>query len=165
MLDKYITDYKGDILIGSINIKDLSLATIRKNILYVNQNENILTDTIRNNIILDRNVSEKQFFQICKLCAIDEIVKKKPLRYNTIIGKDIGNISGGEMQRIILARALLNNFQILILDEALSEVDYFLEEKIMKNIREKFKNKTIIYITHKNHDNIFDKIVYVGDTK
>ena len=165
MLDKYITDYKGDILIGSINIKDLSLATIRKNILYVNQNENILTDTIRNNIILDRKVSEKQFFQICKLCAIDEIVKKKPLRYNTIIGKDIGNISGGEMQRIILARALLNNFQILILDEALSEVDYFLEEKIMKNIREKFKNKTIIYITHKNHDNIFDKIVYVGDTK
>ena len=162
MLDKYITNYKGDILIGSINIKDLSIATIRKNILYVNQNENIITDTIRNNILLDRNIPEKIFFKICKLCAVDEIVKRKPLRYNTIIGNEIGNISGGELQRIILARALLNNFQILILDEALSEVDYKLEEKIMINIRNYFKDKTIICITHKNHDKLFDRVINVG---
>ena len=162
MLDKYITNYKGDILIGSINIKDLSIATIRKNILYVNQNENIITDTIRNNILLDRNIPEKIFFKICKLCAVDEIVKRKPLRYNTIIGNEIGNISGGELQRIILARALLNNFQILILDEALSEVDYKMEEKIMMNIRNYFKDKTIICITHKNHDKLFDRVINVG---
>lgn len=162
MLDKYITNYKGDILIGSINIKDLSIATIRKNILYVNQNENIITDTIRNNILLDRNIPEKIFFKICKLCAVDEIVKRKPLRYNTIIGNEIGNISGGELQRIILARALLNNFQILILDEALSEVDYKMEEKIMINIRNYFKDKTIICITHKNHDKLFDRVINVG---
>lgn len=163
MIDKYITNYKGNILIGSINIKDLSLATIRKNIMYVNQNENIVTDTIRNNILLDRNIPEKVFFEICKLCAVDEIAKRKPLRYDTVIGNEIGNISGGELQRIILARALLNNFQILILDEALSETDYKMEEKIMINIRNYFKNKTIICITHKNHDKLFDRVINVGD--
>ena len=72
MLDKYITNYKGDILIGSINIKDLSIATIRKNILYVNQNENIITDTIRNNILLDRNIPEKISLKYVSLCAVDE---------------------------------------------------------------------------------------------
>ena len=84
------------------------------------------------------------------------------MRYDTGISNDGANISGGEKQRIILARALLNNFQILILDEALSEVDYNLEEKIMKNIKDYFKNKTIICITHKNHDNLFDKIIEIG---
>ncbi len=162
ILDKYITEYKGNILIGNNNIKDLSTATIRNNVLYINQNENIITDTIKNNIILDRFVSDKKFFDICKLCAVDKIIENKPMRYDTGISNDGANISGGEKQRIILARALLNNFQILILDEALSEVDYNLEEKIMKNIKDYFKNKTIICITHKNHDNIFDKIIEIG---
>ena len=162
ILDKYITEYKGNILIGNNNIKDLSSATIRNNVLYINQNENIITDTIKNNIILDRFVSDKKFFDICKLCAVDKIIENKPMRYDTGISNDGANISGGEKQRIILARALLNNFQILILDEALSEVDYNLEEKIMKNIKDYFKNKTIICITHKNHDNIFDKIIEIG---
>ena len=162
ILDKYITEYKGNILIGNNNIKDLSTATIRNNVLYINQNENIITDTIKNNIILDRFVSDKKFFDICKLCAVDKIIENKPMRYDTGISNDGANISGGEKQRIILARALLNNFQILILDEALSEVDYNLEEKIMKNIKDYFKNKTIICITHKNHDNLFDKIIEIG---
>ncbi len=162
ILDKYITEYKGNILIGNNNIKDLSTATIRNNVLYINQNENIITDTIKNNIILDRFVSDKKFFDICKLCAVDKIIENKPMRYDTGISNDGANISGGEKQRIILARALLNNFQILILDEALSEVDYNLEEKIMKNIKDYFKNKTIICITHKNYDNIFDKIIEIG---
>ena len=162
ILDKYITDYKGNILIGDVNIKDISVSTIRRNVLYVNQNENIITDSIKNNILLDRDISDKTFFKICKLCAVDEIVRKKPMRYETGISNEANNISGGERQRIILARALLNNFQILILDEALSEVDYKLEEIIMQNIRTYFKDKTIIYITHKNHDHMFDRIVDIG---
>ncbi len=162
ILDKYITDYQGNILIGDINIKDLSIKTIRKNVLYINQNENIITDTIKNNIILDRFVTEKKFFDVCKICAVDKIIENKPMRYDTGISNEGTNISGGEKQRIILARALLNNFQILILDEALSEVDYSLEEKIMKNIKNYFKNKTIICVTHKNHDNLFDKIISIG---
>ena len=81
------------------------------------------------------------------------------MRFNTTINNEKNNISGGEAQRIILARALLNKFEILILDEALSEVDYDLENEILANIKNKYKGKTIIYITHKNIINIFDKVI------
>ena len=133
--------------------------TIRKNITYVNKNEALISDTIRENIILGRKIEEQQFLEICKICCIDKIVDNKIMRFNTTINNEKNNISGGEAQRIILARALLNKFEILILDEALSEVDYDLENKILANIKEKYKGKTIIYITHKNILNVFDKVI------
>ena len=68
-------------------------------------------------------------------------------------------ISGGEKQRIILARALLKEAKILILDEPLSEVDYALERQIIMNIKNYFPDKTIIYITHKNQDDLFDQVI------
>ena len=117
ILNKYINDYDGNILLGAINIKDLSINTIRKNIIYVNQNENIFSGTIRENIVLDKKISEVDFQYICYLCKIDEIVKKRPLRFETFISPDENNLSGGERQRIILARALLNNFNILLLPD------------------------------------------------
>lgn len=162
ILDKYITDYKGEILIGGENIKDISNATIRKNILYVNQNEELFTGSIKKNIVLDRNVSNEKFQKICKLCCVDEIVDKKPLRYESVISSSNEEISGGEAKRIILARALLKDFEILILDEALSEVDKKTELKIVKNIKEYFVGKTIIYVTHKRLNNIFDKKILLG---
>ena len=96
ILNKYINDYDGNILLGAINIKDLSINTIRNNILYVNQNENIFSGTIRENIALDKKISEVDFQYICYLCKIDEIVKKRPLRYETFISPDENNLSGGE---------------------------------------------------------------------
>ena len=159
MLDKYITDYQGEILIGNQNIKDLNIATIRHNITYVNQNEALITGSIKENIMLERNVSEKEFYEVCQICLVDEIVENKTLRYETGISNDSSTISGGEAQRIILARALLNNFKILILDEALSEVDYQKEKKIIKNLKRKYPDKTIIYISHKNHDKLFDTVI------
>lgn len=162
ILNKYINDYDGNILLGAINIKDLSINTIRKNIIYVNQNENIFSGTIRENIVLDKKISEVDFQYICYLCKIDEIVKKRPLRFETFISPDENNLSGGERQRIILARALLNNFNILLLDEALSEVDMKLELSILKNMRKLYKDKTIIYISHKKYSKIFDNVINLG---
>ena len=162
MLDKYITNYEGEIFIGNRNIKDLSKATIRENIIYVNQNEVLISGSIKENILLDRNVDDNRFYKICHLCLIDEIVSKKVLRYETGISDVSNNISGGERQRIILARALLNDFEILILDEALSEVDYKKERIIIKNLKKMFQGKTIIYITHKKHNQLFDKIIDLG---
>lgn len=164
ILNKYINDYDGNILLGAINIKDLSINTIRNNILYVNQNENIFSGTIRENIALDKKISEVDFQYICYLCKIDEIVKKRPLRYETFISPDENNLSGGERQRIILARALLNNFNILLLDEALSEVDMKLELSILKNMRKLYKDKTIIYISHKKYPKIFDNVINLGSS-
>ncbi len=152
----------GNILIDGVNTKDLSLSDIRDNILYVSQNEELITGTILENILLDRDVNQDYLKDILKICEIESIVKKKPLRYNSLIESSRQNISGGEAQRIILARALLKKVNILILDEALSEVDSKLESKIIKNIRAYFKDKTIIYISHKNQTRNFENIITIG---
>lgn len=159
ILNKYITDYTGDILFGTMNYKDLSIKTIRENIVYVGQNENIFTGSIKENITFGNKVSDLNFDKICKICKVDDVANKKTFRYESLIGSDEGNISGGEKQRIILARAVLKDFNVLILDEALSEVDIKLELEILKSIRENYKDKTIIYISHKKYSNIFDKVI------
>ena len=159
ILNKYITDYSGDILFGTMNYKDLSIKTIRDNIVYVGQNENIFTGSIKENITFDHEVSDLEFKKVCNICKVDDIAYKKTFRYESLIGSDEGNISGGEKQRIILARAVLKDFNVLILDEALSEVDIKLELEILKSIRENYKDKTIIYISHKKYSNIFDKVI------
>lgn len=159
ILNKYITDYTGDILFGKMNYKDLSIKTIRENIVYVGQNENIFTGSIKENITFGNKVSDLNFDKICKICKVDDVANKKTFRYESLIGSDEGNISGGEKQRIILARAVLKDFNVLILDEALSEVDIKLELEILKNIRDNYKDKTIIYISHKKYSNIFDKVI------
>lgn len=159
ILNKYITDYSGDILFGTMNYKDLSIKTIRDNIVYVGQNENIFTGSIKENITFGHEVSDLDFNKVCNICKVDDIAYKKTFRYESLIGSDEGNISGGEKQRIILARAVLKDFNVLILDEALSEVDIKLELEILKSIRENYKDKTIIYISHKKYSNIFDKVI------
>lgn len=158
ILTKNITDYEGSISLGTINLKDLSLKTINKNITYVNQNEKIFKGTIKENIVLDNKISEVEFEYLCFLCKLDKIVLNKPLRYNTFISNDEKNISGGEKQKIILARALLKDTNILILDESLSEVDTKTEISILKNIRMVYPNKTIIYISHKKYPKIFSNV-------
>lgn len=159
ILNKYITDYSGDILFRKMNYKDLSIKTIRENIVYVGQNENIFTGSIKENITFGNKVSDLNFDKICKICKVDDVANKKTFSYESLIGSDEGNISGGEKQRIILARAVLKDFNVLILDEALSEVDIKLELEILKSIRENYKDKTIIYISHKKYSNIFDKVI------
>ena len=159
ILNKYITDYTGDILFGKMNYKDLSIKTIRENIVYVGQNENIFTGSIKENITFGHEVSDLEFKKVCNICKVDDIAYKKTFRYESLIGSDEGNISGGEKQRIILARAVLKDFNVLILDEALSEVDIKLELEILKSIRENYKDKTIIYISHKKYPNVFDKVI------
>jgi len=152
----------GEVYIGDQNLEDISLNTIRTNILYVSQNEKLFTASIKDNILMDREVSDDLFLDVCNICEIDKIVNKKGLRYESIIEPSSKNISGGERQRLILARGLLKNAKILILDEALSEVDYKLESKIIKNIRKYFSNKTIIYISHKNQKKNFEHVIELG---
>jgi ABC-type bacteriocin/lantibiotic exporter with double-glycine peptidase domain len=163
MLCKMIENKENSIKIGDVNLNDYSNNAIRKNITYVGQRENLIQDTLRNNILLERNVLEEKFLQVINICCLDEIVLNKPLRYDTYLFKDSMNFSGGEKQRIILARALLNDFKILILDEALSEVNIDLEEKIINNLKQYYKDKTIIYVSHKKYNNCFDKVYKFGE--
>ncbi len=161
LLNRDITPQHGSITINDKNIMDYSLKTIKHNITYVGQKERLYTDTIKNNIMFFRK-NNQLFDKVCKICCLESIVEKKPLRYESGVSNDATNISGGEKQRIVLARALLNNSKILILDEALSEVDYDLERDIINNINIAFPDKTIIYVSHKNQTDLFKKVVYVG---
>ena len=146
----------GNILINNINIKDYNLNTIRENISYVSQNEVLFTDTIKNNILLKRNISLKKLNNILKMCCLEEFINKQPLRLENIILPNSNNISGGQKQRLILARALIKNAKIIILDEALSQVDYQTERKIITNLIKYYQNKTIIYISHRQYPKLFD---------
>ncbi len=150
---------KGAIKINNINILDYGLNTIRSNITYLSQKEKLFSDTIYNNIVLDQKVSTERFKTICDICHLEEVVSKKPLRYETMISEHTNNISGGERQRILLARALIRKSAILILDEALSEVQTDLEKTIIKDICTKYKDKTIIYVSHRNHEKLFDQVI------
>ncbi len=153
----------GEILLGNINYKDMSNKNITNNITYVSQHEHLYTDSIKNNIIFYRDIDWQNYSKIIKACRVEEIIDSKPLRHETIINMESDNFSGGEIQRIILARACLNDFKVLIIDEALSEVDYTLEKSIISNLREIFSDRTIIYISHKDHCNSFDRVINMGD--
>ena len=149
ILLKYINNYNGNIKINNINLKDINNDVIRNSFSYISQNEILLSNTIKNNIILNRNIKDEEYNEIIKICNVDKIIDSKPLRNNFLIEEDGFNLSGGERQKIILARGLLKKFNILILDEALSEVGFEEELKIIKEIFKKYKNNTIIYISHK----------------
>ena len=155
-------NYEGNIFIGNKNILDYSLNTIRKNIIYVGQKESLYSDTIKNNIQLDSD--DKNFDKVCKICHIEDIIKKKKFRYDFGIDNNFGNISGGEKQRIVLARALLQEGNIIILDEALSELDYDLESDIIKNIIKEYKDKTLIYVSHKKQEKCFNRIINLKES-
>lgn len=157
-------NYDGDIYLDNKNIKDIDLYTIRNNITYVSQKEKLFFGTIKENILINRNIPDDVFFKVCDICKINDIVSKKNIRYDAIIEPALTNLSGGEKQRIILARGLLKNANIIILDEALSEVDKKTETEIIKNIRKYYSNKTIIYISHKNQSNCFEEVINIGDS-
>ncbi len=162
MINRNIDDYQGNIFIDGINIKDYSLTTLRKNILYVSQRERIFNDTILNNITLNKNVTKEELNKILKITKVDEIIDKKSLRLDSILYDEGFNLSGGERQRIILARSILIKPSILILDESLSETDKETETYILSNLDEYMKNTTIIYISHTN-TNCFKDIIEMDD--
>lgn len=149
ILLKYIEDYSGEILIDNINIKDINSNVISNSITYVSQNNFLLNDTLKNNIIYDRRIKEEDYENVIKLCNLEVLRNSSKLRNNMIIEEDGFNVSGGERQKIILARSILKDSEFIILDEALSEVGVEEEKEILKKIFKYFKGKTIIYISHK----------------
>ena len=162
LLYRYYEIGKNMIFINNKDLLNYDVADIRNNITYVSQNEYLYTDTIKNNIILDRNIPESKFITICKLLYIDDFVKDKPLAYDYIVEENGANLSGGERQRIILARALLKESNYLFIDEGLNEIDINLERKILKNLFLYYRNKTIIIISHRTDNmDLFDNVIYL----
>ena len=165
ILYKYYEIPREKIYINNYDINDLTLKDIRNNITYISQNEIIYTDTIKNNIILGRNISDDDFIKISKLTYIEDILNKNNLSYDYLLEENGANISGGQRQRIILARSLLKKAKIILIDEALNEVDINLERKILKNIFENFKDKTIVIVSHrKNNIDLYDQVITMNNS-
>ena len=159
MLLRYIEVEFNCIKIAGIDINHYHLENIRSNITYVTNNEYLFNDTLKNNILLNKEFKEEEFLSICKICLIDEIIKNNILSYEMIIEENGFNFSNGERQRIILARSMLRNSNIYIFDEALSGIDIAKEKKILDKMFKYLKDKTVIVISHRfNNKNLFDKV-------
>ena len=158
ILTRYLDIERGKVFINGYDINDYNLWSIREGITYVSQNEFLLTDTIYNNINMKGTRDAEYIFDVCKMIGVDKIVKFKNGGYNMILEENGSNISGGERERILLARAFVRDSDIYILDESFSEIDSLSEREILGKIFSKYKDKTIIVISHRMDNNdLYDR--------
>ena len=159
IIAKYIDIHYGHVFINKVDINDYNLWSIRENITYSSQNEFLFNDSIYNNLNI-KNTCDEEIKDTCKLMLVDEIYKKRNSDINMLLEENASNLSGGERQRVILARTFLKKSNIYILDESFSEIDKDSEKIILNNIFKKYKDKTIIVISHKSDNNeLYDRII------
>ena len=140
----------GSILIDNQNINDINLNSLRKEISLVSQDVILFDDTIKANILYGNALaSHEEIIKACKFAAAQDFVEKLPNKYETIIGENGIKLSGGQKQRLSIARAILKNSSIILLDEATSSLDSESESVIQKAIENLTKNKTTIIIAHR----------------
>ena len=155
---------KGEILIDDQSIFNVSIKSLRENISLVSQDTTLFDDTIKNNIIYSKtDASEQEINEVVKLSHCDEFINKLPNGINTIIGENGIRLSGGEKQRLSIARAMLKKSQIILLDEATSSLDADTEEKIQTAINYLTKDRTTLVIAHRLSTIINSSKIYVID--
>lgn len=141
---------KGEIFIGDYNLKDISLEALRKRIAYISQDIFLFSGTIRENLELgNEDATMADIIEACSLSKADEFINNLPLRYETMLDENGANLSGGQKQRLAIARALLKKPDILIMDEATSNLDSITEKAIEKTINNLSRNITTIIIAHR----------------
>jgi len=140
----------GSILIDNQNINDINLKSLRKEISLVSQDVILFDDSIKVNILYGNSfASDEEIIKACKFAAAQDFVEKLPNKYETIIGENGFKLSGGQKQRLSIARAILKNSSIILLDEATSSLDSESESIIQQAIENLTKNKTTIIIAHR----------------
>jgi len=167
LIPRFYDPTSGDILIDDQSIYNSKLSSLRKNISLVSQEITLFDDTVRSNIAYaSTDATEKQIIDASKFSKANEFIQKLPEKYDTMIGENGVRLSGGEKQRISIARAILKNAPIILLDEATSSLDVDTEHKIQQAITYLTKNKTTIIIAHRL-STIFgaDKIFVVNQGK
>ena len=161
MIPRIYKPVSGEISIDSQKISDVNLSSLRKEISIVDQNTTLFDDTVFNNIKYAKpNASDDEIFEAAKLSMSEEFINKLENGFKTKIGENGVKLSGGEKQRLSIARAFLKKSKIILLDEATSSLDSETEEKIQKAINILTKNKTTIVIAHRlstilNSDQIY----------
>lgn len=149
LLLKFYEPTKGEIKLGGKNLKNFSAKSIRRASGIVMQDNFIFSDTIKRNIILGEQENNEQLKRALTTACLNEFIKKQPLGVNTKIGAEGIGVSGGEKQRIMIARAAYKRPAYLMLDEATSSLDAENEKNITKNLENDFKGRTQIVIAHR----------------
>jgi len=161
LIPRFYDGSSGDIFIDGSSIYKTKILSLRKNISLVSQDTTLFDDTIKNNIsYANQSASEKNIIEAAKLSFAEEFINKLPNKYDTIIGENGVRLSGGEKQRLSIARAMLKDSSIILLDEATSSLDAETESKIQKAINFLTKDRTTLVIAHRlstilNSDKIY----------
>ena len=173
LIPRFYNIHSGDIKIDNQSIYKSTISSVRKNISLVSQDTTLFDDTIKNNIAYaNLEASDKEIVEAAKFSFASEFIDKLPEKYDTLIGENGIRLSGGEKQRLSIARAILKKSSIILLDEATSSLDAETESKIQKAINFLTEGKTTIVIAHRlstilNSDKIYviDKGQVVGEGK
>ena len=155
---------KGDVRIDNQSIYEVKLSSLRKNISLVSQDVTLFDDTIKNNIsYANLESTEEEIKKVAELSFSSEFIENLPNKYDTLIGENGVRLSGGEKQRISIARAMLKKSSIILLDEATSSLDAETESKIQKALQLLIKNRTTIVIAHRLSTILNSDTIYVID--
>ncbi len=165
LLTRFYDIDKGEILIDGTNIKEISKESLRETLGIVLQDTVMFNETVRENIRFGKlDATEEEIIEAAKLAGADSFIRRLPHGYDTILSDDAGNISKGQAQLLNIARVILNNPQILILDEATSNVDTRMEVKIQEAMNILLKGRTSFVIAHRlSTIRNADKIIVVND--
>ena len=164
LIPRFYNIHDGDIKIDHQSIYSSSLYSLRKGISLVSQDTTLFDDTIKNNIAYaDLDASDDEIKEAAKHSFADEFIEKLPQKYETIIGENGIRLSGGEKQRLSIARAILKKSPIILLDEATSSLDAETESKIQKAINFLTKGRTTIVIAHRLSTILNSDKIYVID--
>ena len=165
LIPRFYDINSGDILIDSQSVYKSTISSLRKNISLVSQDTTLFDDTIRNNIAYaNLEASQKEIEEAAKYSFASEFIEKLPNKYETIIGENGTRLSGGEKQRLSIARAMLKKSQIILLDEATSSLDAETENKIQDAINFLTKDRTTIVIAHRLSTILNSDKIYVIDS-
>ncbi len=150
LIPRFYDANSGDVKIDDQSIYDSTIFSLRKNISLVGQDTTLFDDTIKNNILYaNSKASDEEIIEAAKNSFADEFINKLPNKYDTIIGENGVRLSGGEKQRLSIARAILKKTPIILLDEATSSLDAETESKIQQAIQFLTKGRTTIVIAHR----------------
>ena len=164
LLPRFYDRNIGDILIDGQSIYDISISSLRNNISVVNQDTTLFDDTIKNNIAYAKlDATEDEILEAAKLSHCIEFIDKLPKRLDTVIGENGTRLSGGEKQRLSIARAMLKKSKIILLDEATSSLDAETESKIQEAIKLLTKDRTTLVIAHRLSTVMNSKTICVVD--
>lgn len=166
LIERFYDVSEGNILIAGNNIKNYPIDEVRKNIAISFQNPTLFTGTIKENLLWGKeDATDEEIVEACKIaCCHDFIMEKLPNGYDTELGQTGSNVSGGQRQRLCIARALIRKPKILILDDSFSALDRITEAELKKNLRTKLPNMTKIIISQKvSSISDADKIIVLNE--